>query len=106
MASFFNLATEIFSTINFIQLNSQLCIQCKFSNDRSPTVSQEIIKQSLRRFIMYASGIFPFGCVKWICGTLKAYKCENMSVKGFETLSVKFSDYNLIKHRPEISGSD
>ena len=44
--------------------DNEVDIQCKFSNDRSPTVSQEIIKQSSRRFIMYASAIFPFRCVK------------------------------------------
>jgi len=44
--------------------DNEVGIQCKFSNDRSPTVSQEIIKQSLRRFIIYASAIFPLRCVK------------------------------------------
>ena len=44
--------------------DNEVDIQCKFSNDRSPTVSQEIIKQSSRRFIMYASASFPFRCVK------------------------------------------
>ena len=44
--------------------DNEVDIQCKFSNDRSPTVSQEIIKQSSRRFIMYASALFPSRCVK------------------------------------------
>ena len=45
--------------------DNEVDIQCKFSNDRSPTVSQEIIIQFInRRFITSVSGLFPVGCFK------------------------------------------